>query len=654
MQQGYDIVAAAGGALTATEETDTVTASGGDGINLSLINDTSTPAVLSGIEVFAANAAGVANPTVDLSVSANGGTSWTTVATGLTMDRFGRGSYIWTVPSDATPGNQYELEVTADQGTQPQGISAPFLVANAGNDFYINDGSTAGAVFTTAPGNDANSGTSPDQPMQSLRALLAAYTFGPGDTIYVDNGTYNVLQDIVLSPQDSGVTIVGPSSGSAVLDRGNMNSERNVFDLDGAVNVTLDQLQITGGFTGVYASSTAGSSGLTVENSTLFDNAQSGIDLESGNTNAILSGNTIFGTPGASGGAQNTGIYLAGSSGDVVTGNTLYQNSQNGIVINDGSNDIVSNNQVSASVDGISVSSIYGPPSSQSVTVSGNTVFDNTSAGIVSDGSIVSDNTVYGQLSPNAVGIVAYDSEVDGNLVYTNVTGISAQSSTVSNNRLYNNSAAAIFVDYSGPVFANQVYSNAVGIQTGTFYSGQIYDNLVYANTDDAILIESQFTSGVAIESNTVYQALGNAITIQDGTPSTTLLNNILYVLDGYDIDVAPDSQSGFTSDYNDLYEGTNPNAHIGYWTINGSATTLDTLSAWTAATGDDANSLSCRSRLRGYGGGRQHSRLFPCERGLPRRRRRRQLLPRRGVAGHQQRRLVVLPADGHPGRAAP
>ena len=63
MQTGYDIVAAAGGAFKATATTYTVTASGGEGINLSLVNDTATPAVLSGIELFAANAGGVANPT---------------------------------------------------------------------------------------------------------------------------------------------------------------------------------------------------------------------------------------------------------------------------------------------------------------------------------------------------------------------------------------------------------------------------------------------------------------------------------------------------------------------------------------------------------------------------------------------------------------
>ena len=65
--------------------------------------------------------------------------------------------------------------------------------------------------------------------MANLAALLAAYTFGPGDTIYVDNGTYNLLRNVELTPQDSDVTIVGPPTGAAVLNRGNLG--RNVFEM---------------------------------------------------------------------------------------------------------------------------------------------------------------------------------------------------------------------------------------------------------------------------------------------------------------------------------------------------------------------------------------------------------------------------------------
>ena len=52
---------------------------------------------------------------------------------------------------------------------------------------------------------------------------------------------------------------------------------------------------------------------------------------------------------------------------------------------------------------------------------------------------------------------------------------------------------------------------------------------------------------------------------MQGGSP-TDLRNNILWVEAGADISVADDSQVGLTSDYNDLYQGTDPNAHVGFW----------------------------------------------------------------------------------------
>ena len=48
--------------------------------------------------------------------------------------------------------------------------------------------------------------------------------------------------------------------------------------------------------------------------------------------------------------------------------------------------------------------------------------------------------------------------------------------------------------------------------------------------------------------------------------PTARLRNNILWVEAGYDLYVTPDSQVGFNSDYNLLYQGLGPNAFIGFW----------------------------------------------------------------------------------------
>ena len=58
------------------------------------------------------------NPTVDLEYSADGGTSWQPLASGLTMDRFGRGSYTWAMPMSLIPGDNYRLRAKAGQGSR--------------------------------------------------------------------------------------------------------------------------------------------------------------------------------------------------------------------------------------------------------------------------------------------------------------------------------------------------------------------------------------------------------------------------------------------------------------------------------------------------------------------------------------------------------
>ena len=607
VQSSYDILKAAGAPFKATALNFTVTASGGTGINLNLVNDTYTGAVLSGIEVFAPNSNGVANPTVNLQYSPDSGTTWSTIVTNLTMDRFGRGSYTWSIPTTLASGNQYLIRAVSNDGTNPTGASPQaFQITNNGHNYYVNDGSMTGDVYTTAPGNNANSGKSPDHPMANLAALLAAYTFVPGDTIYVDNGTYNLLRNVELTAQDSGVTIVGPTSGTAVLNRGNLS--RNVFEMQGATNVTINGLTITGGDDGIYAASYAGSTGLTVENSTITGNNTSGdgIDLEVSNDGATLSGNSISG--------QYYGIYIA-SSQDTIPGNTVYNTGYVGIIVS-GSSENVTGNTVyyngsmgiavyyGTTPDTISGNTVYGDPTgiyvygyyfSNNVTVSGNTVYNNSSYGINASYAIVTGNTVYGQLASNAIGIQGYYSEISDNVVYTNVTGIYAQNGSVDGNRVYNNSAAGINAFGSTTIQDNEVYSNGTGINLSNPYgyegfSGTVANNLLEGNTlagihDDA----GQGTTAQELANNTIYQQTGNAIQIDGGTIDAQLSNNILWALAGYDISVAADSQTGYQSDYNDLYKGTNANAHIGLW--NG--TTLGDLPSWQTASGGDTHSIS-------------------------------------------------------------
>jgi parallel beta-helix repeat protein len=103
------------------------------------------------------------------------------------------------------------------------------ILANAGaQSYYVNDASTVGDVFCTGPGNDSNDGKTPATPVATLSGLLSRYTFHPEDTIYVDTGSYEIVKNITLGPQFSGVRILGAgprqvtptSDGSSVLGDG--------------------------------------------------------------------------------------------------------------------------------------------------------------------------------------------------------------------------------------------------------------------------------------------------------------------------------------------------------------------------------------------------------------------------------------------------
>jgi hypothetical protein len=98
----YDIVASAGGTYVADVQEFSVTAAGGSGIELELVSKTNSGARISGIELVQVNSDGVANPTVDLQLSTDNGGSWTTIAAGLGVDRFGHGSFLTTAPTRRT------------------------------------------------------------------------------------------------------------------------------------------------------------------------------------------------------------------------------------------------------------------------------------------------------------------------------------------------------------------------------------------------------------------------------------------------------------------------------------------------------------------------------------------------------------------------
>ena len=462
----YDVFKMAGGENKAVELDLTVTATGGTGISLSLAYVSGYyAAFVNAIELDQTVAGLPVDPTANIQVSTDDGATWSLLATGVPINRFGQAQYNWTVDRTTTGSNAL-IQVTSGSLTA---TSQPFLLANGGTLFYVDDSSLTGNQYTTAIGNDANSGKSPDQPMASLAALLRAYPIVAGDTIFVDTGNYVATSDAVLPAGDGGTTIdpaviIGPTNGgTVVINRDNTSGGIGVIDNTGASAFTIEDLQLTGASDGIAISGNA--SGLTLLNDSIYGNS---------------GGGGIF-TPST---GTITGLTIADSA--------IYNNIGPGITLQDSvlSATLLDDQVYNNSADGIDSVAYFG-----TVSINGGAVYDNTDVGIVGNfAATIAGEQVHGN---GRDGIDASSNGgrpvISGNTVYANAdAGIDTSGALVTGNLLYdqvNTSYQAIEFNSGGTVSHNTVYGSSTGLYvTG---GGQVLDNVLYDNSGDGLALVS-------------------------------------------------------------------------------------------------------------------------------------------------------------------
>ena len=607
---GYDPYAATGVQNQATELDVTVTVTGGKGLALDLVNNTTGGAYLgafvNGIELDRVVANGAVSPTANIEVSTDNGATWSLIASDVPVNRFGLGQYVWTVDRTTT-GNTALIRVTSD------GISAvsnAFLIANGGTSYYINDGSTLGDQYTTAIGNDANSGKSPDQPMATLGALLRAYNLTAGDTVYIDTGSYTLPEDLTLGANDSGtgtsaaaqVLITGPTNGgTATLDRANTQSGTAAFHIT-ASDLTLANLVIADAATVLDI---AGGTGLTLLNDTVQGSSGQGIDVEYGAQvgNLLINGSTL---------RDNVldGLYEESGNGSVsLLNDQVYDNAIYGVDL-ESSGAVVTDSVFHGNAATYGQAAIYAPEAGTVIT--GSTIYGNSGDGVDLKGTItdsllysngkngiytigsaiVANDTIYGQTNVNDYGLLLYSSVGTGDLIYGNAQGVFVgdQGAALLNSRVYANTGVGVELggntDGYTRVTGNTVYSNAIGIQEvgGVVppYGAIISDNLIYANTSIGLQIIG--LGSTAVDSNTIYQSVGKAIDVSGGAQGVQLVDNILDVDEGTIITIASDSETGFSASYNLYYRGAQAAATLGSY----GGTTATALAQWQTLTGQD------------------------------------------------------------------
>jgi hypothetical protein len=162
------------------------------------------------------------------------GSAWTALAG---ADALGRtGSFAWPVPNPATATASYYLRVVCNQDPAASATTAGAgLVTRVAAAYYVNDAATLNDLFCTAAGASANSGDAPSRPLDSLSDLLDRVRLGPGDTVYVDTGTYLLTSNLVVDATHKGspdapVRVVGTYGGS-VFSRSAGGANRACLEL---------------------------------------------------------------------------------------------------------------------------------------------------------------------------------------------------------------------------------------------------------------------------------------------------------------------------------------------------------------------------------------------------------------------------------------
>jgi hypothetical protein len=479
------------------------------------------------------------------------------------------------------------MRVVSEQGLLTSDISdQAFEVVNNGPEYYL-----------SPTGDDANGGKTPNRPMRTLRAILDSFDLDSGDRINVAAGTYLLDSNIVITQQDSGVTIQGPANAGAIFNRQNTSEGTSeiAFDLQNADNITFDSITVTAAEIGINAANNADSDDLTVRNSRIFGNQTAGILLGSTNDRLIARNNEVYGLPGGSTlDNQFFGISLrdtidnSGGNDHLVEGNDIFDNS---IGVNmTGLRTIARNNQIHGNATGIRA---FSPSATllDGLQIRDNEIYANSTEGINAFGThTISGNEVYGHTSINYAITANGGAQLFDNTIRNNINGLQATSGNVFNNRILANTGVGLNVNFVVNIDRNSIYSNSIGIQGAASFNGQITNNLIYANINRGLLIEnsSAGTGTVQVWNNTLYQQVGDAVRLQNSARNVQLSNNIITILSGFGINVDNNSQTGFVSDYNLIQIGADPNARFGFWNGN-----RDTLTSWQTATSRDASSLS-------------------------------------------------------------
>ena len=202
--------------------------------------------------------------------------------------------------------------------------------------YYVNDNALTGDVFTTAVGNNANSGTSPNTPKATLSNVLSTYSASltSGDVIYVDAGMYLTSDaNISLPASLNGISIIGAGSTLTFFDNNNTSTDANRWANITGSNITIQGIYLKGYNYGLSAASTltiSGATNITITDVQVNENSSGGgasaIVINGGSSVNFVGGGSKCNPIGPS--VAGGGVNIEGNGNNVsfsnysITGNT--------------------------------------------------------------------------------------------------------------------------------------------------------------------------------------------------------------------------------------------------------------------------------------------------------------------------------------------
>jgi len=151
--------------------------------------------------------------TIYIDVSPDNGATWSSVTTGVTVTDY---SISWDT-TGWSPSIIARWRIGGESGEAADTNDSIFTIGT-GN-YYINDDFASGDVYSSGVGNDSTGDGRTNSPFRTLAAVLANRDLEPGDTVYMDTGTYtNTVVEITSSDQGSSsdwLTIQGSTNEAA-------------------------------------------------------------------------------------------------------------------------------------------------------------------------------------------------------------------------------------------------------------------------------------------------------------------------------------------------------------------------------------------------------------------------------------------------------